>query len=165
MVSRGFDNSHAALIQVAYGVIGAAGCGVVGLMLSRFDARIVAIGVGGWLVVMLVLLATFAQTFSAVAICTGLASAGMMGCLVMNYASAPLVYPTLVRGTGVGAAVAIGRIGSIVGPLLGGVLIGSYGSFGRVLAAIIPLVLIGALCSAAVIFWADRLVVAPLQKS
>jgi MFS transporter, AAHS family, 3-hydroxyphenylpropionic acid transporter len=165
MVSRGFDSSHAALIQIAYGVIGAAGCGVVGLMLSRFDARVVAIGVGGWLVVMLVLLATFAQTFAAVIICTGLASAGMMGCLVVNYASAPLVYPTLVRGTGVGMAVAIGRIGSIVGPLLGGLLIGSYGSFGRVLAAIVPLVLIGALCSAAVIFWADRLVVVPLQKS
>jgi len=164
MLSRGFDASHAALIQIAYGVIGAAGCGVVGLILSWFDARYVAIGVAGWLVVMLVLL-TVAQSFSAVTIYTGLASAGMMGCLVMNYASAPLVYPSLIRGTGVGAAVAVGRIGSIAGPVLGGVLIGSYGSFGRVLAAIIPLVLVGALCSAAVIFWADRLAVAPPQKS
>lgn len=34
------------------------------------------------------------------------------------------VYPTLIRSTGVGWATGIGRLGSMVGPLLGGVLIG-----------------------------------------
>jgi len=34
------------------------------------------------------------------------------------------VYPTLIRSTGVGWATGIGRLGSMVGPLLGGLLIG-----------------------------------------
>ena len=42
------------------------------------------------------------------------------------YAIAPTLYPTAIRGTGVGAAVAVGRIGSIAGPLLAGTLL-SYG--------------------------------------
>jgi AAHS family 3-hydroxyphenylpropionic acid transporter len=156
MVSRGFDSAHAALIQISYGLTGGVGCGVVAIMLKHFDARFVALGVGVWLISMLILLGTVAQTFPAVAMVTGLASAGMMGCLVMNYASAPLAYPAPVRGTGVGAAVAVGRTGSIAGPVLGGLLISNHGSFGSVLAGIAPLILIGALCSAVVIFRVDR---------
>jgi MFS transporter, AAHS family, 3-hydroxyphenylpropionic acid transporter len=39
------------------------------------------------------------------------------------YAIAPSLYPIAVRGTGVGAAVAVGRLGSIAGPLLAGALL------------------------------------------
>jgi AAHS family 3-hydroxyphenylpropionic acid transporter len=39
------------------------------------------------------------------------------------YAIAPGLYPTAIRGTGVGAAVAVGRLGSIAGPLLAGTLL------------------------------------------
>jgi MFS transporter, AAHS family, 4-hydroxybenzoate transporter len=39
-------------------------------------------------------------------------------------ALAGTIYPTFVRSTGVGWALGIGRIGSILGPVIGGVLIG-----------------------------------------
>jgi MFS transporter, AAHS family, 3-hydroxyphenylpropionic acid transporter len=39
------------------------------------------------------------------------------------YAIAPGLYPIAIRGTGVGAAVAVGRLGSIAGPLLAGALL------------------------------------------
>ena len=51
----------------------------------------------------------------------------LLGCAIIAaqaflYAMAPAAYPTSIRGVGVGAAVAMGRIGSIAGPKLGGVL-------------------------------------------
>jgi len=35
-------------------------------------------------------------------------------------------YPPLVRGTGVGWALGVGRIGSIIGPLLGGLMLAAH---------------------------------------
>jgi AAHS family 3-hydroxyphenylpropionic acid transporter len=156
MMSRGFGSSEAAIIQIAYGIVGSLGCGIVGALLSRADARKVSVGVAIWLVSMLALLAASSGGLVQVALLTGLASAGMMGCLVMNYALAPGVYPAEVRGTGIGFAVAIGRLGSIAGPALGGLLFKSHGSFAFILAAITPFVFVGALCSACVAFWTEH---------
>jgi AAHS family 3-hydroxyphenylpropionic acid transporter len=44
----------------------------------------------------------------------------VIGGQLVLYALAPIFYPTAIRGTGVGAAVAVGRLGSILGPLLAG---------------------------------------------
>jgi AAHS family 4-hydroxybenzoate transporter-like MFS transporter len=55
-------------------------------------------------------------------------------------------YPTAIRATGVGWALGIGRVGSILGPILGGVLL-SYGDARRVFwAASVPAVI--AACAA-----------------
>jgi MFS transporter, AAHS family, 4-hydroxybenzoate transporter len=48
---------------------------------------------------------------------------GIVGCQTALNASAGLIYPSSFRPTGVGAALAIGRIGSIMGPLVGGAFI------------------------------------------
>lgn len=45
-----------------------------------------------------------------------------MAAQALLYVMAPIVYPTTIRGIGVGAAVAVGRTGSIAGPKLGGAL-------------------------------------------
>jgi AAHS family 4-hydroxybenzoate transporter-like MFS transporter len=59
-------------------------------------------------------------------------------------------YPTGVRSTGVGWALGIGRIGSIVGPVAGGVLLSSHLPMKRVFwAAAVPPLL--ALIAAAVL--------------
>jgi len=44
----------------------------------------------------------------------------VIGGQLILYAMAPALYPASVRGTGVGAAVAAGRLGSILGPVLAG---------------------------------------------
>ncbi len=54
----------------------------------------------------------------------GLIGFGIQGGFVGLYSVAARIYPTEIRNTGVGWAVGAGRIGAIVGPLLGGVLIG-----------------------------------------
>jgi MFS family permease len=45
---------------------------------------------------------------------------GVIGCQGALNASAGLIYPSRCRTTGVGAALGIGRIGSIAGPMIGG---------------------------------------------
>jgi AAHS family 3-hydroxyphenylpropionic acid transporter len=54
------------------------------------------------------------------------------------YALSPQFYSTLMRGTGVGAAVAVGRLGSIAGPILIGILLQSGQGPGTVIATMIP---------------------------
>ena len=55
----------------------------------------------------------------------GLIGFGIQGGFVGMYSLAARLYPTEIRATGVGGAVGVGRIGAIVGPLLGGILIGA----------------------------------------
>ncbi len=53
----------------------------------------------------------------------GLLGFGIQGGFVGMYSLAARIYPTEIRATGVGWAVGAGRIGAILGPLLGGMLI------------------------------------------
>ena len=55
----------------------------------------------------------------------GLIGFGVQGGFVGMYSLAAKLYPTRVRATGVGWAVGAGRIGAVVGPLAGGLLIGA----------------------------------------
>jgi MFS transporter, AAHS family, 4-hydroxybenzoate transporter len=55
----------------------------------------------------------------------GLIGFGVQGGFVGLYAVAARFYPTEIRSTGVGFAMSAGRIGGIVSPFLGGILIGA----------------------------------------
>jgi len=56
-----------------------------------------------------------------------------------------MYYPTEMRGTGVGSAVAIGRIGSFAGPLMAGFLLSLGQSSTIVIGSSIPVILIAAI--------------------
>ena len=49
---------------------------------------------------------------------------GMLGGQVGLNAISGSIYPTYIRSTGAGWAFGVGRVGSILGPVIGGVLIG-----------------------------------------
>ena len=68
---------------------------------------------------------------------TGLFVGGPQICL--NYLAVKL-YPTSARATGVGWAIGIGRVGTIVGAAIGGPLLVAYGAKGFYLMMIVPLV-------------------------
>jgi AAHS family 3-hydroxyphenylpropionic acid transporter len=75
-----------------------------------------------------------------------------LGCAVLAgqaflYAMAPVSYPTLIRGIGVGAAVAFGRIGSIVGPKLGGALKAAGHGPSQLLMDLVPIAVVGSICA------------------
>ena len=83
-----------------------------------------------------------------------------LGCSVLAaqaflYAMAPVSYPTSIRGVGVGAAVAVGRIGSIVGPKLGGFLKSAGHNPSQLLLDLVPIVVLGSIC-ALLLAWHTR---------
>jgi AAHS family 4-hydroxybenzoate transporter-like MFS transporter len=95
---------------------------LVSLALARFGFAVIAL---------LFLLAVPAiaaiglanATYITMAMTTGLAGFCVLGAQFGNIAAAGLLYPTESRSLGVGWALAFGRVGSIAGPLLGGLLI------------------------------------------
>ena len=53
---------------------------------------------------------------------------GIQGGFIGLYAVAARIYPTEIRGTGIGWAIGFGRLGAILGPFIGGLLISSGAS-------------------------------------
>jgi MFS transporter, AAHS family, 3-hydroxyphenylpropionic acid transporter len=68
------------------------------------------------------------------------------------YASAPIVYPTTIRGVGSGATVAAGRLGSVIGPKLGGILKTLGHGSAQLLGDLVPLVVLGSVAGFAFAF-------------
>ena len=78
----------------------------------------------------------FASGMLAMAIAGFAAGLFIIAAQLVLYALAPPAYPTSVRATGVGAAVAVGRLGSVSGPLAAGqILAAGAGTTGVLLAA------------------------------
>jgi len=69
----------------------------------------------------------------------------VIGCQSILYTLAAKYYPTEMRGTGVGAAVAVGRLGAFAGPLVAGYLLGTGQSEIVVIASSIPMILLAAI--------------------
>jgi MFS transporter, AAHS family, 4-hydroxybenzoate transporter len=65
----------------------------------------------------------YSHAVVAIMICTFFAGAGILGGQTGANALAASFYPTYIRSTGVGWALGIGRIGSIVGPIFGGIML------------------------------------------
>jgi AAHS family 4-hydroxybenzoate transporter-like MFS transporter len=82
---------------------------------------------------------------SAIATTAGIA---VLGAQFGNNAAAGLLYPTAFRSKAVGFAFAVGRLGAVTGPLIGGVLIGMKLPINQLfMIGAIPLV-IGAIAAA-----------------
>lgn len=79
----------------------------------------------GFLIVTALLMVVFGfvEGSTWVLVLFGLIGFGIQGGFVGMYALAAKLYPTRVRATGVGWAVGAGRIGAVVGPMVGGLLI------------------------------------------
>jgi AAHS family 4-hydroxybenzoate transporter-like MFS transporter len=76
----------------------------------------------------------------------------IVGGQIAANALAATFYPTSIRSTGVGWALGIGRVGSIVGPLVGGALLTMKWSTGEVFMAAAT----AALCAALAAFSLSR---------
>jgi benzoate transport len=81
----------------------------------------------GFLIVTTLLMVAFGFVSGSlwVLVLFGLIGFGIQGGFVGMYSLAAKLYPTRVRATGVGWAVGAGRIGAVVGSIVGGLLIGA----------------------------------------
>ena len=84
-----------------------------------------------------------------------LAGACILGGQVGLNAVSGTVYPTYIRSTGTGWAFGVGRIGSIIGPVIGGYLINVLPTSSLFVCAAIP-----SLCCAAAAYFLGRAPVA-----
>jgi MFS transporter, AAHS family, 4-hydroxybenzoate transporter len=121
---------HNAGITLSLAVIATAvfqGGGVVaslllGLFVDRFGAFRV-LSATYFLGAISVVLLGYTHAIGAILVCTFFAGAGILGGQTGANALAASFYPTYIRSTGVGWALGIGRVGSIVGPIVGGVML------------------------------------------
>jgi AAHS family 3-hydroxyphenylpropionic acid transporter len=140
MASRGYGRETVALVQVAFDLGGAAACLAAGILLDGKRRGGFIVAVYGLLGLSVAGLATLsAGPGLEIALGAVLGAAVLLAQTVL-YDAAPRLYPAAVRGTGVGWAVALGRIGSIAGPLLGGALVAHGSSPSQVLMRLTPVV-------------------------
>jgi len=148
----GASVSVAAAIGSMLQVGGVVGTFALGSVIDRFSFRalalvyfiaVFAVGAIGQLghSVVFVTMAIFAAGFC------------MVGGQIAANALAATFYPTSIRATGVGWALGIGRVGSIIGPLIGGALLTAKWSTGSVFMAAAT----AALCAALAAFSLSRL--------
>jgi len=102
--------------------------GVVGTILQGPLLRLLGAYVGvmtqSTMTVLLVALgSTIFATFPLMMVVTFVLGVCVQGLQATLNALAAMYYPTVARSTGVGWALGVGRIGSIVGPLIGGVML------------------------------------------
>jgi AAHS family 3-hydroxyphenylpropionic acid transporter len=142
--SLGLSKQHASYIQMAFNLGGALGVLMCGIMLDRMNRLLTVCAVYTGILASLIGLA-----YSSTTLAFTLAAAGcgmfVIGCQSILYSLAASYYPTEIRGTGVGAAVAVGRMGSCVGPLVAGYLLSMGQSEIFVITASIPMILLAAI--------------------
>ena len=144
VVSRGLTRVQASVVQMMFNIGGGIGAIVIAGLMDRIGKRPVVVGM--YVGIAAALLALAGATGSVSMACGGLlAGLFLVGGQSVLYALAGAAYPTHLRGTGVGAAVAVGRVGSMVGPLIAGQLLALGQSASMLVLSSIPLIVIAAI--------------------
>ncbi|MGF6932180.1 AAHS family 3-hydroxyphenylpropionic acid transporter [Paraburkholderia sp. UCT70] len=149
-VGRGMSRSQAGIAQIFFNVGSVIGVLGIGLLMDRFRQGLSVTAIYACIVGALVALSQVAsiETLSVAVLFAGM---GIVGAQSMLYSLSAASYPTSVRGTGVGAAVAVGRVGSIVGPVAAGQLLAMGKSSALVIGASVPVTIIAAITALLVI--------------
>jgi len=112
---------NAGIIAItSFGIAGVIGSIVQGLLITKFAAHRVMVLQFGMYVVLALLFPYLAQSVLLVAAFSFAIGLAIQGVQAGLNAFAAGFYPTPIRSTGVGWALGIGRFGSVVGPLVGG---------------------------------------------
>lgn len=147
LVGRGLTKTEAALAQVGFN----AGGGLAALLVgNRLDTRWQRPAIAITLLMVPLMLVLIAAAPPVTAVLFSLAvllGGGILGSQVIAYGVASVSYAPADRGTGVGSAVAVGRVGSLVGPLFAAALVGAGRTPAEVLMGVMP---IAAACGVAV---------------
>lgn len=147
LVSDGFTRVQAAGAQIGFNLGGVLSAVLMGRLLGGRLRNGATIAVFAILPLLLSMLAKSPPDFNMVASAVFVLGCAVMAAQTFLYTVAPVAYPTRIRGIGVGAAVAFGRIGSIVGPKIGGTLKAAGHSPSQLLMDLLPIVTIGSLCA------------------
>ena len=146
MQNNGLSLKSASNIQVAYQVGGVCGVLILGWLLSSIKLRSVVIMIYIGILIGLSAL-TFSKSLTGLILASGLSGFFITGGQSALYALAARAYSKNMRGTGVGVAVAMGRVGSFVGPLLAGVIFSYNSNSSFVIGSSIPVIVIAGMAA------------------
>lgn len=143
MQSKGIASRDASLVSLLFNIGGGIGTIVLAVLLDRgrrwplitLSYAGMAAGLAG--------LAFAGADLAASAAAGAAAGFFVIGAQLALYGLAPEFYATEMRGTGVGAAVALGRLGAVAGPMLAAALLAASSDTTVVLLAILPVVAVG----------------------
>jgi AAHS family 3-hydroxyphenylpropionic acid transporter len=136
---RGLSKTAAATAQAAFNVGGAMGGLLTGALL---DTRRRALAIATNILILPAVLLLLAISHSSSGLMVALASllgVAVLSLQVILYGVAGIVYTPAARGTGMGAAVGWGRMGSIAGPTFAALLVGAGRTPAQVLLGVLPI--------------------------
>jgi AAHS family 3-hydroxyphenylpropionic acid transporter len=142
IVGLGFSGAQASFASMGFNLGGAIGSTALGRLHAGRRRRLWVVVTYAGVVAALIVLPFAGPVFWLAAAMGTIAGIFIIGAQLILFALAPLYYARATRGTGVGAAVAVGRLGSVVGPLYAGALLSGGGGSGQVLLGIVPFVAI-----------------------
>jgi AAHS family 3-hydroxyphenylpropionic acid transporter len=139
-VAKGLPPTSALFTSMAFNLGGILGALLLAIAVDGLGARgPLMLGYAGLVAAMLAL----GQASGLTAIVALSAAGGfcVLGVQYVLYGLTPIYYPAAVRGATAGAAVAVGRAGSVLGPLIGGALLTAGVSAGGVVYWMAPVAL------------------------
>jgi AAHS family 3-hydroxyphenylpropionic acid transporter len=138
--AKGLPPASALFTSLGFNLGGIAGALLLAVAVDGLGARgPLLLGYAGLVAAMLAL--AQAQGLTAIVALSAAGGFCVLGVQYVLYGLTPIYYPAPVRGATAGAAVAVGRFGSIIGPLVGGVLLTAGVSAGGVVYWMAPVAL------------------------
>ncbi|MEB5928584.1 3-(3-hydroxy-phenyl)propionate transporter MhpT [Acinetobacter schindleri] len=151
LMELGFKKQEATMVQMFFSVGAFFGTIVLGILVDRWKMKNVILLMYSGIVLGLIALNSF-ETVTAMYFAGALVGCFTIGGQMVLYALGSQVYPTQMRGTGVGTAMTVGRFGAMAGPAVAGQFLamgsGATGLIatcipGIIIAAVLILVLLG----------------------
>lgn len=143
VVAKGLTAADGAMASLSFNLTSIVGALFVGFLVDRVGFRWPLTATYLLLAAGMLALAA-AQGRAPILILAGVTGFMVLGAQYALYALAPMLYPPQVRAFGAGSAVAVGRFGSIAGPLVAGQFRQAGLGPGEVFAAMTPAVLLAA---------------------
>jgi AAHS family 3-hydroxyphenylpropionic acid transporter len=146
VASKGLSIAVAPLASMWFNLGGVAGALLLAPVVDRLGFRLpITLGFAALALALVGL--SMAQSVATILACSAVAGLLLLGANYSLYAVAAACYPTESRGTGSGVAVAVGRVGSVLGPLIAGALLARGVSAETVILLLAPAATVAALAT------------------
>ena len=144
LMELGFQKKDATMVQMFFSVGAFIGTIMLGILVDRWKMKNVILFMYSGIVVGLLALNSF-STVNAMYFAGALVGCFTIGGQMVLYALGSQVYPTQMRGTGVGTAMTVGRFGAMAGPAVAGQFLAMGNGATGLIATCIPGILIAAI--------------------
>jgi AAHS family 3-hydroxyphenylpropionic acid transporter len=148
VVAKGFARSVAPQVAVAFNFVAVVGAMLFARWVDKRGTRTALVVAYVGLIATLMALGA-ATNQAMILVLSGVLGFFLLGANYALYGIAGSYYPLEMRGTGSGASVAMSRVGSIIGPMLAGILLGGGATATNVVQYMAP---IAAVAGVAVVF-------------